>query len=92
MQLLDRKEDLKDSLRQWEYGKKKRTAKKAIQAEEVENPNQASLQFDSEIDCTIPPPKSIKEMVDELTEVVSKELEKNPNDGWLKGLFKMFRG
>lgn len=51
MQLLDRKEDLKDSLRQWEYGKKKRTAKKAIQAEEVENPNQATLPFDSEIDC-----------------------------------------
>jgi hypothetical protein len=51
MQLLDRKEDLKDSLRQWEYGEKKRATKKAIQAEEVENPNQATLPFDSEIDC-----------------------------------------
>lgn len=51
MQLLDRREDLKDSLRQWEYGEKKRATKKAIQAEEVENPNQATLPFDNEIDC-----------------------------------------
>jgi hypothetical protein len=82
MQLLDRKEDLKDSLRQWEYEKKKRLAKKLVQ-EEVVNPNQASLPFDSEIDCHIeevPPPK-LRQVVNAYAQKeLIKELEKYPEN------------